>query len=487
MHTDEAVHTAKAGELLETGRYIYDPHEYHGPTIYYAALPFLWAGGARTLADANEWMFRIVPAIFGVGLILLFAGLSGGIGRSEALAAAALAAVSPAMVFYSRYYIQEIPFVFFGAGLIVSGWRYALSRRLAWALCAGVCAGLMAATKETCILAWAAMGGGLAAVALFERPKAALAREWLAGLSWRPIAWAALAAFIVAETIISGFWTNPRGALDLLVTHFHYLNRTAEIRIHDQPWHYYLKMLAYTKYGPGPWWSEGLILGLAAAGGVMAWRRPRDSSPEARLRRFLTAYTVLLAAVYSAIPYKTPWCMLGFLHGMIALAGIGTLGLVRAMPHVALKIAVAVALALSLCQLGAQMHRACFTYDADPRNPYVYGHTSRNLLRLVERCEDIARVAPEGRHLLIKVLTLDSWPLPWYLRAFDRVGYWPGPVDDPDAAIVITSVENQEMVENRLKDQYLPELYGLRPEVLIVAYIRQDLWNAFMKEKMSGP
>jgi predicted membrane-bound mannosyltransferase len=31
MHCDEAVHAYKAGILLETGRYEYNPREYHGP------------------------------------------------------------------------------------------------------------------------------------------------------------------------------------------------------------------------------------------------------------------------------------------------------------------------------------------------------------------------------------------------------------------------------------------------------------------------
>ncbi|MCX5759857.1 MAG: glycosyltransferase family 39 protein, partial [Candidatus Hydrogenedentes bacterium] len=422
------------------------------------------------LADSVRGGLRVAGFL---GLVLLFAGLANGIGRWEALAGAALTAISPAMVFYSRYHIQEMAFVFFGAGLIVSGWRYAMSRRVGWAICAGACVGLMAATKETCILAWAAMGGALFVVAVFEQPKAALARAWLADLSWRHVALVALVALMAAETVISGFWTNMRGALDLFTAHFHYLNRTAGMGLHDHPWYYYLKMLLYTQYGPGPWWSEGLIVGLAAVGGAMAWWRPRDPSPEARLRRFVA-------------PYKTPWCMLGFLQGMIVLAGIGVVGLVRRMPHVALKCAVLIALVLASAQLGMQAYRASFRFDADPRNPYVYGHTSRNLLRLVERFEDIAKVAPEGRHLLIKVLDVDAWPLPWYLRKFDHVGYWPGPIDDPDAAIVITSQEHQAAVEGLLHGKYQTEIYGLRPDVLIVAFIRQDLWDAFMQTRTAG-
>ena len=53
------------------------------------------------------------------------------------------------------------------------------------------------------------------------------------------------------------------------------------------------------------------------------------------LPHFLALYTILLTAIYSAISYKTPWCLLSFFHGMILLAGIGAAALVeffRALP-----------------------------------------------------------------------------------------------------------------------------------------------------------
>src|SRR5579859_5820655 len=42
MHADEANQAVKAGELVETGRYAFDPHEHHGPTLYYAAWVVGW-------------------------------------------------------------------------------------------------------------------------------------------------------------------------------------------------------------------------------------------------------------------------------------------------------------------------------------------------------------------------------------------------------------------------------------------------------------
>ena len=83
----------------------------------------------------------MVPAIFGTALILLLLLVADGIGRAAVVCAAFLTAVSPAMVFYSRYYIHEVLLTFFAFLALAAGWRYWRSRKIGWALLAG--AGLL--------------------------------------------------------------------------------------------------------------------------------------------------------------------------------------------------------------------------------------------------------------------------------------------------------------------------------------------------------
>ena len=61
MHGDEAVHALKLQILWETSRYEYDLNEFHGPTIYYFALPVMWLAGVTDFAATSEWMLRLVP------------------------------------------------------------------------------------------------------------------------------------------------------------------------------------------------------------------------------------------------------------------------------------------------------------------------------------------------------------------------------------------------------------------------------------------
>ncbi len=67
-----------------------------------------------------------------------------------AVAAGALTAVSPAMVYYSRYYIPEMLLTVLTLAAIVCGYRYARNGAGAGAMAAGVCIRTAEAPRNTC-------------------------------------------------------------------------------------------------------------------------------------------------------------------------------------------------------------------------------------------------------------------------------------------------------------------------------------------------
>jgi uncharacterized protein (TIGR03663 family) len=523
MHTDEAVQAEKARLLVEENGWRYDPHEYHGPTLPYASAPFLFAGAGGRIENASEVTLRLVPALFGVGLVLLTLVMAGGLGRPGAIVAAALAAVSPAMVFYSRYFIHETLLVFFTFGALVTGWRYLKCRfagevgdgtGLGWALGCGAFVGLMHATKGTCAFTFVAIVAGLAT--------AWGAHRWIDGkridlpgrIGWKHPACAAAVAFAVSFILYSSFFANMRGPVDSVLTYFVSAERAVGPSVHGHPWYYYLKLLAWTKYGLYPSYTEGLIIALAVVGGAAAFVRRgaflrgsggaeadedsvREAGPPSRLAwlaesvgardgtdvhlaRFLAGYTLALVVIYSTIPYKTPWCALSFLHGMVLLAGVGAVALVRAMPRVALRVAVAAALAVGTVHLAWQAHRWNFRFAAARFNPLNYSPTSTDLRNLMELVEKIARIAPEKRAILIRVIAPESWPLPWYFRRYPNVDYWPELPEKLDAAVVIAAADAPADVKARLASGYVVGYYGLRPGVTLALHVRNDLWAAFV-------
>lgn len=489
MHGDEANQAHKAGRLLEGAGYRYDPHEHHGPTLYYLTLPVAWLRGQTTFAAMDEWTLRVVPAIFGVALVGVVVMMGRALPGPAAPAAAILLAVSPVMVYYSRYYIQEMLLVFFTGAALAAGWAYWRLPATRWAVLLGVALGLMHATKETCILAFGAMGGGLLITAAWERLRPA-GEAWQVPAQWpRHLATGIAAGAATSATLFSSFGQHPRGILDSILTYRHYIERSGgegSFAVHEQPFGYYLGLLAWTQRPLGPVWTEGFVLALAVIGaGAVVLGAGATGSRARTFQRFLLAFTVLLTLVYSVISYKTPWNVLSFYLGVLLLAGIGAGAVVtRARPW-PVRAVVALVLAAFTVQLAGQAQASIGRYAADPRNPWVYAHTSTALMGIETRAEGLAAVHPEGRSLRIDVIHPghDYWPIPWYLRRFDRVRYLAEPVAAPRPDMVLMPTRLAQEIGANYTEEYMSETFSLRPGVLWVAFIDRGLWADFMVDR----
>ena len=267
-----------------------------------------------------------------------------------------------------------------------------------------------------------------------------------------------------------------------------YLDRGIDPSSHTQPWHYYLQLLTYSASG-GLRWSEGLVLALAALGAIAAWRRSDGSPPGSRFwPRYLAGYVVIAGAIFSAIPYKTPWNLLPFYAGAFALAGVGFAALVNGSRSRVVRVALAAALAVGSIHLGWQAWRASITYAADPRNPYVYAQTVPDAVRMAARIRNLSAIHPDGARMQVSVIApaSEQWPLPWYLRAMPNVGYWtaPGDVLALQAPVIVSSLDHTPALEQALGDRYVSEYFGLRPELLLAVHIERGLWDRFLAERV---
>ena len=498
MHGDEAVHADKFGTLLEEGTYEYDPNEYHGPTLNYLTLIPAWLSGATNLTKVTEVTLRIVPVFFGVCLVVLLLLVVRPLGTGATVYAAILTAISPAMVFYSRYYIQEMLLVCFTFGAIVCGYRYARSKKVAWALATGVCLGLMHASKETCVIAFGAMVLALALTMLVRRQEDS-PRMVLKAVRPAHVAGGLIAGAIVSGLFHSSFLSNPAGILDSIRTYTTYLNRAGGTPLHIHPWYYYLEILLYFRYGDGPVWTEALIVLLAVVGFIAVMTRRGTSSIEGQFLRFIAFYTVIMTVAYSAVPYKTPWCLLGFLHGMILLAGVGAAALVRLSPNVLPRLIVLCLLFEASGHLLWQNYLCNYKYYADSHNPYVYAHPTAEVFTVVQKVQEYAGASDDGYNLPIEVICPgdDYWPLPWYLRAFKQVSWRSEVVDDGNAApLIIASPEVEGALTQKLytlipvekRQMYLflfdkPYYVWLRPGVKLSGFVRKDLWENLQQKQ----
>src|SRR5688572_9186241 len=114
LHHDEGVNGWFLTNLVREGVYKYDPSNYHGPTLYYISLGFVEVFGLDTLS------IRWSVAVWGVVMVVLAFYLRPYIGTIGALFTGLFLALSPGMVYISRYFIHEIFFVFLSLGFVLA-------------------------------------------------------------------------------------------------------------------------------------------------------------------------------------------------------------------------------------------------------------------------------------------------------------------------------------------------------------------------------
>jgi predicted membrane-bound mannosyltransferase len=124
LHHDESIHAQWSWSLLQ-GNYHHSPI-FHGPFYYHVqALVFLIFG-------ASDYTARVSAAIFGCGIVALPLLLRRRLGPVGALAAVALLAFSPTIVYYSRFFREDIYLAFFTLLAVVAIWRYVDEGRTRW-------------------------------------------------------------------------------------------------------------------------------------------------------------------------------------------------------------------------------------------------------------------------------------------------------------------------------------------------------------------
>lgn len=508
MHHDEGVNGFFLTTLYRTGVYHYDPTNYHGPTLYYFALIttkfnaliFGYTAGLSTVA------VRLVPALFGIATVWLILCLRRNIGTIGALAAAAFIALSPGDVYISRYFIHETHFVFFTLGIVVAALRYYESADPIYLLLASLSAALLFATKETAIVNVVVLGLALTVAAvymlLFKRKelvpwekKRARQRKsqkrksvqqeklerlarfggWSNVLLWSSVAFA---LFIFVNILFySSFFTYGQGVSGALESLQVWVQTGTKDPSHVHPLGTYLAWL---------WQEQAPLLLLGAVGALIALIRHRN-----RFAVFAGAWAFGIIAAYTLIPYKTPWLMINFTVPLAIIGGYAINGIYNFEDGLRSRI---LALTLALVALVASTTQSVilnfYHYD-DEQYPYVYAHTYRDLLSMVNEIDRLAeRAGTEMKAPKMKtpitITAPEYWPLPWYLRDYENAAFFGNLFDSNGQLLnlnspIVVSSESQEAehpaeLQTALGDRYQRlNPYRLRPGVTLVLYAKKEL------------
>ena len=447
MHTDESVNAYITGGLLAGEKYRYDPQDRHGPALYILAKPVAQFGGAKNFSELTESQLRLSTVLAGTLTVLLLGAGVEMFGFIPCLIAALLFAFAPLPVYYNRYFIHETLFVAATLGLILSGGRAWQKKNRSSAALAGFCAALMLACKETAVIHFFALGLAAAIGWRFQASrKIPPIRMWLT---------AALTFLVAAVLLFTWGGQNWSALADLLHAVPNFTARAGG-QGHEKSFWYYARLLAGG-------WSGAAILIVALIGFFRASRSPASGA------RFAFAiYALLIATIYSAIPYKTPWLALNFWLPITILTGIAVEWLWLARPRVSARALILVFIAAIGFLIVHDTRERAFQIPADEKNPYAYAHTGEDLLRLAPRLAELAR-QDNLSDPRIAVVAADAWPLPWYLRKFSQAGFWQPGTETGPADFFITTTDVPGRLAEQLKD-FRPEFFGARPNVLLILW-----------------
>ncbi|MDX6612747.1 MAG: hypothetical protein QOD75_1933 [Blastocatellia bacterium] len=546
LHHDEGVNGNFLVPLVRQGAryYHYDPTNYHGPTLYFLSAIIPWVTrflGGNNFGDKyglTTFNIRLVTVLFGLGTVWLVLLLRRNIGSIGALSAAGMLAISPGAVYLSRYFIHETLFVFFALGAVVAVLKYYETTSGSYLVLAGISAGMMTATKETWII-----NGPVILLALISttvyfwlhqqvsgKPKRKPGRQpplverlsarlepYGGAVTVAIFALVAMAFFFAVNILFySSFFKNyPKGVNDALLTLQLWSKRTQE---HVHSWAQYLEWLREEE-------SPLLILGAVGAA-ISVWRANN------RFALFIAQWGFGSLVAYSMVGYKTPWIALNFIVPLAITAGYLLDVLYRKFEEPLIPLALAigaiaflgyeinlrqnwfllipVALALAyivatfyfwskaakhqdrvhfyltaaavIAVSGAQMFALNFKYYDDDRYTYVYAHTRRDLLALVDEVNSVVARSGSGADTGVTIVSPDYWPLPWYFRDMKRVGYY-GRMSPSTEPVVIGSTAQEAELRATFGDRYLQVRnpaspngsYALRPGVDLLLYVRRDL------------
>ncbi|HYJ48095.1 MAG TPA: hypothetical protein VEV81_15900, partial [Pyrinomonadaceae bacterium] len=271
---------------------------------------------------------------------------------------------------------------------------------------------------------------------------------------------AALALFVIVNILFYSsffsYWQGVSGALESVQVW-----AKTGTKEHAHPLFTYLTWL---------WQEEAPLLLLGAIGAIIALMRRRN-----RFAIFVGAWAFGLLAAYSLIPYKTPWLMINFTVPLAIIGGYAINEIYNFDKSLKLHF-LAVALAVvALMVMGVQAISLNFYNYDDDRYPYVYAHTKRELLSLVEEIDNLSGRAGTGRETGITITSPDYWPLPWYLKDYEHAGFF-GHIAPTNEPLVLGSVEQIPELDSQLGDRYqIINTYALRPGVTLVLYAKKEL------------
>ena len=540
LHHDEGVNGHFLLKLFRDGVYQYDPSNYHGPTLYYISLAFTKIFGMET------FNIRASVAVFGVLIVILALYLRRYIGSIGSLSAALFLALSPGMVYISRYFIHEMSFIFFSLAIVV-GVLYFIENREVGIVATATCAFLLLICFFPLPFTLANLLGGNLSIRLgfflIEAILVFLLMRFL--LNWdngRPIYLVLASAscvlfFATKETAFITLGTMIIAVICVWIwrkIYAGFMGKVGEYSATD-------KRLTWSNFTSNFGKSPDSILLVIIAISVFIYVGTLFFSSfftyQDGIKGAFEAYAFwtktgtgdhtqsgYLGYAKWLVKIESPILILSALGTLLALfkgnnrfamfCGFWSFGLMAAYsiipyktPWLALsftmpmcivagygidvffskklleKIVGLILLIGSIGVLGYQTVELNFySYDDDTK-PYVYAHTTRGFLDLIKQIEYYSEKSGKKKDATIEIVSPEYWSMPWYMRNYPNANFH-GSIKPVNSAEMIVGEEKQI---DELQTEYASHYkwvgtYPLRPGVELIFLVRRDLADASAKE-----
>ena len=436
-HHDEAIHCDFAYNLLNQGAYRYDP-TYHGPLIYYVMAPLFLFFGASTAVG------RLYPALAGAALVALPLLLRRRLGAGTAWWSGLVLAISPIMLYYSRFAREDVPVALFTA-LALS--LFLLVRRKGWRPIPwiGVAVAGHAMMKETFYVTAPLLAFCAWVVALLRGGVWESVRR---GFAWvdryrTAVGTAILWFLVITVTGFTVFFMHPEDWAFPVKAIVYWYNQHTIQRV-GGPRFYHLPRLALYEFLP---------IVAASIWAVRRWRRLK------RIEVFCLAWGWSSIAMYAYLGEKVPWLAVHQVLPFVPLAGAQ---LSRTFSPQGRSWSRAIA-AAGLAATAWSAAASSYLYPAmTTSNPHaeliVFVQTTPEEQALAEKGKALATVQKEGT-----VAAVDgegSWPLSWQWKKVPV--WWAAPQPGMHPPIVVCDPDKEAATRQILGDGYTVRRIPLR-------------------------
>ena len=456
FHHDEAAVGSFTYKLFTNGNYEYNP-VFHGPFLYFLTF------GIFNLIGDSIFSARLVPALTGVGMVLLTFALRRYLGSPGWLIAAAFFAVSPSFLYYSRFFRNDIFITFFTLTTIICAAKYLEKGnkpgRLLFLALGAASLGFSVTAKENAYVIIAMLVFPVVLFNLYNIGKKLRNRNFIHMSTvfieqniFRivlDIGILVIVFLIIYVTFYSNFFSDLPAAKTATYNAFSHWFKMHEIERLDGPPYYYFPLLFLYE----------LPIILFAFTGSIDYIVGFVKSRENPMMAFMVYWFAANLAFYSYLGEKVPWLIL---HPLLPAIIIASAYLGESLPNLKQRPRWAEAIFIVILVVSSSFfiytsYNLNYRNYANPAEPLI--QASQAPKEFNEFMDTLNQVAMDHQGYRTKIQVADEemeTQLLWHLRHYTNIKWKVNLDENPplDAYLIIVHDLDADYVDEILGDDY---------------------------------